>query len=217
MKQEQKITDLAFDNGFESLSGFSESFKKIIGTSPGKAAGKNIINITQITTPLGPMLAGATDEGICHFDFMERRMLETILKRITRLLQATLVVGEHPHFQVLKAQMDEYFAGSRQQFDLPLHLVGTPFQKQVWQELVRIPYASTRSYKEQSVALGKLSAIRAVAGANGENGIAIIVPCHRVIGESGHLTGYGGGLWRKKWLLEHEAKHAGKDIQSELF
>jgi AraC family transcriptional regulator of adaptative response/methylated-DNA-[protein]-cysteine methyltransferase len=217
MKQEHKTTDAAFSNGFESLSGFSDSFKKIIGTSPGKIDGKNVINITRITTPLGPMIAGATDEGICHFDFSERRMLETILKRIQRMLNATLVVADHPHFKVLNTQADEYFQGIRKEFDLPLHLVGTSFQKQVWEELLRIPYATTRSYKEQSIMLGNQKAIRAVAGANGENGIAIIVPCHRVIGENGHLTGYGGGLWRKKWLLDHEAKYAGLERQAKLF
>lgn len=217
MKQDYKITDIAFSNGFESLSGFSDSFKKIIGASPGKIDGKNVINVTRITTPLGPMIAGATDEGICHFDFAERRMLETILKRIQRILNATLVMADHPHFKVLNTQVEEYFHGVRKEFDLPLHLVGTSFQKQVWEELLKIPYATTRSYKEQSIMLGNQKAIRAVAGANGENGIAIIVPCHRVIGENGHLTGYGGGLWRKKWLLDHETKYAGLERQTKLF
>ena len=163
------------------------------------------------------MIAGATDQGICLFDFAERRMMESIMKRIEKGLQATLVPGEHPMFDMLKQQMDEYFAGTRKDFDLPLVLVGTEFQKSVWHGLQQIPYGKTRSYEQQSVFLGNEKAIRAVARANGENGLGIIIPCHRVIGKNGSLTGYGGGLWRKQWLLEHEAKHAGNDQQLSMF
>jgi len=171
----------------------------------------------QIETPLGGMLAGATDEGICLFDFEYRKMMSSIQKRICTGLDSEMQEGGHKYFDVLEKQIGEYFSGIRKEFDLPLLLVGTPFQKDVWNALIQIPYGETRSYKRQSIALGNEKAIRAVAGANGENGIAIIVPCHRVIGENGSLTGYGGGLWRKKWLLEHEAKHSGKDMQLEMF
>jgi AraC family transcriptional regulator of adaptative response/methylated-DNA-[protein]-cysteine methyltransferase len=163
------------------------------------------------------MLAAATDEGICIFDFEYRRMINEILNRVTRLLNTETREGEHNHFKVLEHQMKEYFEGSRKEFDLPLQLLGTPFQQKVWNGLQQIPYAATRSYKEQSVFLGDVKAIRAVARANGENGLAIIVPCHRVIGENGSLVGYGGGLWRKKWLLEHERKYSGKSLQTSLF
>ena len=101
-------------------------------------------------------------------------------------------------------QLQEYFEGTRKQFDLQLHLQGTPFQKKVWEALLKIPYGTTRSYLELSRELGDENAIRAVAAANGKNPIWIVVPCHRVIGSDGSLTGYAGGLWRKKWLLEHE-------------
>jgi len=101
-------------------------------------------------------------------------------------------------------QLDEYFSGKRHDFDLPLDLQGTPFQKRVWEELLKIPYGTTISYKELAIRLGDVKAIRAVGTANGANHINIIVPCHRVIGSDGKLVGYGGGLWRKKWLLEHE-------------
>lgn len=217
IKNGKTATDAAFANGFESLSGFSDSFKKIAGTTPGDVKGKNIITVNRLTTPLGPMITGATDEGICLFDFAERRMMETILKRLEKTANAVLVAGEHPHFKALKEQVEEYFNGTRQNFDLQLHLVGTSFQKRVWEELMKIPYGVTRSYKEQSIQVGNQKAIRAVAAANGENCIGIIVPCHRVIGENGHLTGYGGGLWRKKWLLEHEVKHSGNSKQAVLF
>ncbi len=170
-----------------------------------------------IDTPVGKMRIAATDEGICLFDFQYRRSIDAIVNRVETLLNDRFADGEHSHFAKLEAQMDEYFNGTRQEFDLPLHLVGTPFQKSVWEGLLKIPYAETRSYKQQSIFLGNEKAIRAVASANGENGIAIIVPCHRVIGTNGSLVGYGGGLQRKKWLLEHERKHSGKTGQGELF
>jgi AraC family transcriptional regulator of adaptative response/methylated-DNA-[protein]-cysteine methyltransferase len=213
----EKVTGAAFNNGFESLSGFSDSLKKITGSSPKKTKQQQVVTIARLTTPLGPMIAGATDEGICLFDFAERRMMETIMKRIETATNAPLMPGEHHLFNVLDKQMKEYFSGERKEFDLPLQLIGTPFQQQVWKGLQQIPYGETRSYKGQSIFLGNEKAIRAVARANGENGIAIIIPCHRVIGENGHLTGYGGGLWRKQWLLEHEAKHSGNDQQLPLF
>lgn len=217
IKYGERVSGAAFGNGYDSLSGFGDSFKKLLGTTPNKSRDKQVITITRITTPLGPMIAGATDEGICLFDFAERRMMESIMKRLQTGLNATLLPGEHPHFKVLNEQMEEYFAGTRQEFDLPLHLVGTPFQQQVWNGLTEIPYGEYRSYKKQSIYLGNEKAIRAVARANGENGIAIIIPCHRVIGENGQLVGYGGGLWRKQWLLQHEAKYSGNDKQLPLF
>ena len=101
-------------------------------------------------------------------------------------------------------QLDEYFKGSRTEFDLKLNPQGTKFQQKVWKELVNIPFNKTRSYLEQTKAIGDVKAIRAVASANGKNPIAIIIPCHRVIGSDGSLTGYASGIWRKKWLLDHE-------------
>lgn len=168
-------------------------------------------------TPLGIMRMGATDQGICLFDFQYRRSIDSIMKRIEQYIGHTFTEGHHPLFDTLQQQINEYFAGTHQQFDLPLHLVGSPFQVSVWQQLLEIPYGETRSYKQQSIALGNEKAIRAVAGANGDNGIAIIVPCHRVVGANGSLTGYGGGLPKKKWLLEHEVKYSGKSGQLDLF
>ena len=170
-----------------------------------------------IDTPLGRMRMGASDEGICLFDFEYRRSIDSIIKRIEALSGKKFTEGMHPHFELLQGQVNEYFAGTRKNFDLPLHLAGTLFQKSVWQGLLKIPYGETRSYKQQSITLGNEKAIRAVAGANGENGIAIIVPCHRVIGKNGSLTGYGGGLERKKWLLDHESEYSGKSGQGALF
>ncbi len=163
------------------------------------------------------MLGAATDKGVCLFDFEYRRSMSTIQKRIQDALGQDYEEGEHEYLSVLEQQIKEYFEGNRREFDLPLHLIGTEFQKKVWNGLLQIPYGETRSYKNQSIFLGDVKAIRAVATANGQNGIAIIVPCHRVIGDNGSLVGYGGGLPKKKWLLEHEAKHSGKIRQMNMF
>jgi AraC family transcriptional regulator of adaptative response/methylated-DNA-[protein]-cysteine methyltransferase len=158
------------------------------------------------------MLAGAANEGICLLEFIDRRMLETQMQRLKRRLHAEFVPGSSGHFMALNRQMEEYFAGIRKEFDLPLLLLGTPFQKKAWAVLRTIPYGTTRSYQEQAELLDSPLAVRAVAKANGDNRIAIIIPCHRVVGKNGRLTGYGGGLWRKQYLLDHERR----TVQSEM-
>jgi len=205
IKMGEKVTAMAFDSGYESISGFSETFKKTTGFSPGESTGKKVITITRIPTPLGTMLAGATDEGICLLEFTDRRMLETQLSRLRQIFKAELVPGIHKYFEVLDKELKEYFEGKRKEFDIPVVLTGTPFQEKAWNQLLKIPYGKTNSYKKQADAIGLPNAVRAVAKANGDNRIAIIVPCHRVIGENGKLTGYGGGLWRKQFLLNLEA------------
>ncbi len=202
----EPVTAVAFDAGYESLSGFNDSFKSIFGVSPSNSKEKQVINITRLETPLGTMFAGAVEEGICLLEFTDRKMLETELKTIAKSLNANIIQGENRHFNLLKKELEEYFKGKRKEFTVPLLTIGTEFQKSVWKELQNIPYGSTRSYLQQAAALGKPTAVRAVANANGMNRIAIIIPCHRVIGEDGSPTGYGGGIWRKKWLLDLEKK-----------
>ncbi|HEX7502267.1 MAG TPA: methylated-DNA--[protein]-cysteine S-methyltransferase [Acidobacteriota bacterium] len=201
----EKVTGTAFDAGYESLSGFAEQFKKTAGFAPGKSRQRQLIATTRILTPLGPLLAAATDAGICLLEFVDRRMLETQLQRLGRLLNAECVPGFSRHFDKLSVQLAEYFSGKRKEFDMPLLLPGTPFQQKVWAGLRTIPHGSTRSYKQQAEAIGLPNAVRAVAKANGDNRIAIIIPCHRVIGVDGKLVGYGGGLWRKRYLLDLES------------
>jgi len=176
-----------------------------------------MITTTRIETELGIMIAGATNEGICLFEFSDRRMLNTEYKDLEKYLKTTIDEGDNFHFIALRQQLSEYFEGRRKEFTIPLVTPGTPFQQSVWKELTKIPFGTTRSYYEQSVALGKPESVRAVANANGMNRISIIIPCHRVIGSDGNLTGYGGGLKRKKWLLDHEKKYSGKAIDLELF
>ena len=202
----EKVTNAAFDAGYDSLSGFNDSFKSLIGRSPTKSTDKKIINITRLETPLGPMYACAVEKGICLLDFTDRRMLETEFKELTRYLNAVILPGENSHFTLLKKELNEYFEGKRQIFTIPLVTPGTEFQNRVWEQLRRIQFGRTVSYLYQAKAIGKPEAVRAVANANGHNRISIIIPCHRVIGKNGSLTGYGGGLWRKKWLIEHEKR-----------
>lgn len=200
-------TSTAYDAGYESLSGFNDSFKAVFGVSPSNTKHKQVIDLTRIETPLGPMFACAAEAGICLLEFTDRRMLETEFKTLTKLFNASIVQGTNKHFQLLEKELGEYFDGKRTTFTVPLVTPGTVFQQAVWKELQTIPYSTTRSYKQQATALGKPEAVRAVANANGMNRICIIIPCHRVIGDNGNLTGYGGGLWRKKWLLDLEIKN----------
>jgi AraC family transcriptional regulator of adaptative response/methylated-DNA-[protein]-cysteine methyltransferase len=206
IKNNAKVTDAAFDSGFDSLSGFSAAFRKATGFAPSTSRTNKLITCTRILTPLGPMLAGAADQGICLLEFTDRKMLETQVTRLERLFSAGFITGAHKHLELLEHQLQEYFNGKRRQFTLPLALSGTDFQLRAWEYLQDIPYGETRSYLEQALAAGNKNATRAVARANGDNRIAIIIPCHRVIGSDGKLTGYGGGLWRKRYLLDLERK-----------
>jgi O-6-methylguanine DNA methyltransferase len=172
---------------------------------------------TVFSTPVGEMIAGATDAGICLFDFKYRKMLPAIQRRISTGLNDSFVDGTHPLIADLRKELDEYFSGTRTTFSVPLQPVGSEFQQKIWTALQRIPYGSVATYMQQAKVYGDEKAIRAVATANGMNGIAIIIPCHRVIGTNGSLTGYAGGLTAKRWLLEHERKHAGSEVQSSLF
>ncbi|HKW46493.1 MAG TPA: methylated-DNA--[protein]-cysteine S-methyltransferase [Gemmatimonadaceae bacterium] len=161
---------------------------------------------SEIETPIGPMLAAASDTHLLLFEFPRRRMIDTQLERVRRAHDCELAPGESPVFDIVRTQLDEYFRGERREFTIPLHVPGTPFQTRVWSALQRIPCGTTTSYARLAQTIGQPNAVRAVARANGDNRIAIIIPCHRVIGSNGELVGYGGGLSRKKKLLELEAR-----------
>jgi len=168
---------------------------------------KSVITTTKIETPLGPMLAGAIKEGICFLEFVDRQRIDKALEKLQKLLDADVVEGSNHNLQALSMQLDEYFKGVRESFNVPLAVFGTPFQTKVWESLQSIPYGQTISYQEQSRRIGYPNAVRAVGRANGANRIAILIPCHRVIGKTGKLIGYGAGLWRKEWLLAMEGRH----------
>jgi AraC family transcriptional regulator of adaptative response/methylated-DNA-[protein]-cysteine methyltransferase len=201
------VTTSAFDHGFESLSGFNDAFKRLFGTSPGRAGSTSVVTMTRYLSPLGPMLVGATDQAVCLLEFADRRMLQTQLRRLAERLDSSFAPGTNPVIDLAVGELKAYFNGDLDRFTMPIRASGTDFQAVVWDQLLEIPYGTTVSYGDVARALGRASAVRAVARAVGDNRIAIVVPCHRVVGADGRLTGYGGGLWRKQKLLDHERMH----------
>ncbi len=212
------IDEAVFRHGWESHSGFREAFAKATGMPPGKVApasrdrqpgeatapDADYVRLSWIATPLGTMLAGATSETICFLEFTDRKAIEAQLAALGHHIQRPLLPATSPLLDRLRCQLGEYFDGTRHGFDLPLDYPGSRFQCQVWDALRDIPYGETRSYAELARYLGKPGGARAVGRANGQNRLAILIPCHRVIAADGSLGGYGGGLWRKLRLLEAE-------------
>ncbi len=205
LKSGRKAIETAYDSGYDSLSGFGYTFKKLTGHAPTHRA--QAIVIQRFTTPLGPMFVCATENGVCLLEFVDRRALETEFSDIQRMFAARIIAGENEHTRQAVKEIGEYFAGERQIFTLALDAPGTTFQQQVWQALREVGYAGVSHYGMLAQQIGNPKAVRAVASANGANRIAIVIPCHRIIGKDGSMTGYGGGIARKQWLLEHEAKY----------
>lgn len=199
-----RITHAAFGSSYESLSGFQDALRQITGRSASRSRDATIVYLSRVLTPLGPMLMGTTSEGACLLEFTDRPMLETQLRRLVQRLDCVYVPGSNEIGNRLEAELQEYFAGTLRAFRTPLLTPGSEFQQRVWTALRGIAYGATRSYAEQARTIDAPAAVRAVARANGDNRIAIVIPCHRVLGADGTLTGYGGGLWRKRWLLRHE-------------
>ena len=199
------MTQVAFDSGYESVSGFRDAFQKIFGITPGVAAAQsNPILINRILTPLGPMVAAADQDRLLLLEFADRRMLETQFLRLAQRCPTSFCPGENSILDQTNRELDEYFQGNRIQFDVPVGFIGTDFQVHVWQQLMKISFGKTTSYESIASGIGKPLASRAVGRANGDNRIAIIIPCHRVIRADGSISGYGGSRWRKEWLLHHE-------------
>jgi AraC family transcriptional regulator of adaptative response/methylated-DNA-[protein]-cysteine methyltransferase len=199
-----KVIDAAYETGYESLSGFQEALRQLTGTSARRAGARGARPVTRIETPLGSMVAAAAGDRVALLEFLDRRMLPAQLERLTRRVGGTFVPGTSPVLETLTRELQAYFAGRLERFTVPLLLAGTPFQESVWRALLAVPAGETRSYAEIAGAIGRPTAVRAVARANGDNRIAVLIPCHRVIGADGRLTGYGGGLWRKQRLLDLE-------------
>lgn len=160
-----------------------------------------------IETPLGFMVAAANDKALYFLEFIERDGLEEKIKKFCKKANADITTGSTPILESVESELKAYFAGKLKTFETPLHLIGSPFQKEAWNELLKIPYGETRSYTDQAIAIQRPLACRAVANANGANNIAVIIPCHRIINNNGALGGYGGGIIKKRWLLENEEKY----------
>ena len=205
-----RVDEAKNGSGFESASGFREAFTRIFGDPPTAAKDRGGLFAERIETPLGAMLAVVDDEGLRLLEFADRRAFERELTILRQRLRTNVVPGEHPHLDAVRAQLAEYFSGKNLEFNLPLAPIGSDFQLRAWDVLRSIPVAETRSYSWMAERLGNPGASRAVGRANGSNMICIVIPCHRVISADGTLCGYGGGLWRKKWLLDHERKAKSK-------
>ncbi len=200
----EKIINTQLDTGYDSSSGFHDAFSKIMGIPPKKAGEIKVLHACWIDTPLGPMLSMADDEYLYLLEFVDRRGLEREIERLRLRLNARIIPGKTEISKQIEAELSLYFSGKLKEFTTPVIVFGSDFQKKVWDMLRKIAPGEVISYKDIAQALGNPKAVRAVGNANGANQLAIIIPCHRVIQTGGDLGGYGGGLERKRWMLQHE-------------
>lgn len=207
LRKGQSVIETTMESGFESTSGFREAFQREFGTPPSNVDGA-IFSMRWIESPLGPLIAVASPTALCLLEFADRRMLATQMKTLQTRYKCSLAPGNSAILAKTEGELESYFAGELEDFTVPLDHKGTEFQMQVWERLKKIPYGDTLSYGAMATDMGRKDAQRAVGKANGDNRIAIIVPCHRVVRTDGTLCGYGGGLWRKKRLLELEQGQA---------
>lgn len=207
MTKGNAMIDAQLDAGFESASGFRTAFTRLFGHPPHRMRQASDLRADWIDTPLGGMIAIADDEALHLLEFTDRKALPQGLRRLSAHVGGRIGLGRSPVTDRTEAQLAEFFAGQRPLFGLDLQLHGTDFQQRVWRGLRAIPAGQTRSYAELAREIGKPNATRAVANANANNRIAIVIPCHRVIGADGTLTGYAGGLWRKQRLIEIERSY----------
>lgn len=162
----------------------------------------------EYTSPIGILHIGATDDSLLYIEYDDSPNGSKKIASIAKSLSTTILKEPTAYHSIITAQLDEYFAGKRQDFSIDLQTIGTEFQRLVWKSLQSIPYGTTTTYKEQSLAMNNPLAIRAIASTNAKNCINIFIPCHRVVGTNGSLTGYSGGIWRKRWLLDFEQQHS---------
>lgn len=202
------LTRVALDHGYSSNSGFRTAFERVFGGPPGRHRAADCVFTQVLASPLGRLLAAADSAGLRALSFVQERALDQELAAWRRQLGPGVVPGSHPTLAQLRDELSQYFAGERRTFDVPLAYDGTPFQRAVWDALRRIPYGQTLSYAELAQRIGRPGAQRAVGMANHYNPIAIVIPCHRVVNRDGRLGGYGGGLWRKQFLLDLEQQPA---------
>jgi AraC family transcriptional regulator of adaptative response/methylated-DNA-[protein]-cysteine methyltransferase len=206
-----KTMNAAIDSGYESESGFREAFSRLFGEAPSSAkrAGTLSLVATWYSTPLGRMIAIASDEGVMLLEFLERRALEAEIHWIRNHFKGVITPGRNRHLDALELELEAYFKGGAHEFTVPLVAPGSDFQRRVWDALLTIPAGKTWTYQQLASEVGSAGASRAAGRACGENRIALLIPCHRVVRTDGTLGGYGGQLWRKERLLEHERSEIG--------
>jgi len=203
-----KVIDAQITAGFESPSAFREAFAKILGQAPGTFSQDPMLFADWVPSPLGPLIA-VTDRTQLHLlEFLDRRALPAEFRKLQGFAKGNIGFGRTEITDQIQDELRLFFDGSSGVFETKLALHGSTFTRDVWRELLKIPAGGTRSYSELARELGRPEAVRAVARANGANQIAIVVPCHRVLGADGSLTGYGGGLWRKQRLIELERSYS---------
>jgi len=198
-----RVIEAQYDAGFDSPAAFRAAFARLLGAAPAEMKGA-LLQADWIDTPIGPMIAVADKRSLHLLEFADRKALPAELARL-RKMAGGIGLGRPAPIDQMAAELGAFFAGTSAAFATPLALHGSAFTKQVWEILRQIPPGTTRSYGEIARQMGRPEAARAVARANGANQIALVIPCHRVIGADGALTGYGGGLWRKQRLIELEA------------
>ena len=203
------LMDVGLEQGFDSVSGFRDAFGKVFGDTPGRSRDGDCIVMGAVESPIGPLLVVANSRAVCLLEFPDRRALETQIADLRKRFDCATVPGDNGRLKQLRAELAEYFAGKRRTFSVPIEYPGTPFQRAVWARLLEIPCGETLSYAQLAVDVGRPGAQRAVGTANGKNRFAIVIPCHRVVNKSGKLGGYGGGLWRKQFLLDLEQGASG--------
>lgn len=186
--------------------GFWKANKKVFGVPTGNEAGAECLRARWLETPLGPMIAMASNDGLYLLEFIDRRGLKNEILFLRKRTGFTVIPGDNSVLTLLRIELKNYFAGKNLNFTVPLRMVGSAFERSVWKILKTIPPGATTCYSDIARELGKPDASRAVGRANGRNRIAILLPCHRVINADGTISNYGGGIWRKRWLLEHEKK-----------
>lgn len=208
IKTGHPVIEAQISSGYESGSGFRYAFARIMGAPPSRMRSNKILKASRLDLLLGPMLAIADDQSLYLLEFMDFDGLEKKIENLKEKTKAAIIPGQNQTIYLIEKELKMYFKGNLKTFKTPLVLLGSPFQRRVWEELKKIPPGETRSYSDLALIIGKPAAFRAIALANKANQLAIVVPCHRVVYADGSLGEYEKGIARKKWLLNHE-----KEIQ----
>ena len=206
IREGQEILEAAFSADFDSVSGFCDALHRHLGEAPSISRNRIALKIAQVSSPLGPILVAGDDNAVYLVEFWDRRMLETQFNILQMRIHAAFFPGSTRPVDRMRKELDHYFLNKLPSFETPIKFPGTPHQERVWRALLEIPRGQTLSYSQLASLVEKPRSVRSVARAVGENRLAIVVPCHRIVGADGSLTGYGGGIWRKRFLLAHEVE-----------